>query len=422
MRNTRKRVWKRFSYRECDAMKEYLEQMAEKGWYLKKLGAWMVFEQGIPGKLRYAVHVFVKGSEYDRKPEEDTEELIACCEAAGWKFVCNYGKFCVFCTNDDSAVELETDEEIRFSVIQKEESKKIWFYFLCFAFFFVITLRQIFLDSNLLFDNETVLEAGVLFLMFLNGSIDLFEGKRWAFKIKKHLQMGESVHYSRYPLWLRSIDHICFWICILYFIVQALWYDNAIGFIGFFTWFGITFIVISVINRLQPSRENHQLFVWSSIFWGPLLYVVLSFALQSVGTISKNEEGMPESFPLAISDLSDETVKEEVLYGEYHSGWFGSKLYCALGEEDDVYAALHYEVIESRFSWVLDHQWKKEYDESVYEETEEQIWGAERAVKRKTYGADMYLLRYPDCILVFQFDGEITPQVIENTREKLKIN
>ena len=65
MRNARKRVWKWFSYRECDAMKEYLEQMAEKGWYLKELGAWMVFEQGIPGKLRYAVHVFAKGSEYD---------------------------------------------------------------------------------------------------------------------------------------------------------------------------------------------------------------------------------------------------------------------------------------------------------------------------------------------------------------------
>lgn len=422
MRKAKKRVWKWFSYRECDAMKEYLEQMAEKGWYLKQLGAWMVFEQGIPGKLRYAVHVFVKGSEYDRKPEETTEELIECCEAAGWKFVCNYGKFCVFCTNDDSAVELETDEEIRFSVIRKEEAKKIWFYFFWFAFFFLITLRQIFLDSNLLFHNEMVLEVGVLFLMFLNESIGLLEGKIWGLNTKKQLQMGEAVHYSRYPLWLRSIDYSCFLICILYFIVQALWYDNAIGFIGFFIWFCTTFIIISVINRLQPSRENHRLFVWSSIFWGPLLYVVLSFALQFADTISRNEEVVPEKVPLAISDLSDEIGKEEVLYGEYHSGWFGSKLYCALGKEDDVYTVLHYEVIESRFSWVLDQQWKKEYDEHIYEVTDEQIWGAEQAEKRKTYGADMYLIRYPDCIFIFQFDGEITPQVIEKTREKLKIN
>ena len=143
---------------------------------------------------------------------------------------------------------------------------------------------------------------GVLFLMFLNGSIDLLEGKIWELNTKKYLQMGEPVHYSRYPLWLRSIDYICFLICILYFIVQALWYDNAIGFVGFFVWFCTTFIIISVINRLQPSRESHRLFVWSSIFWGPLLYVVFSFALQSIDIISKNEEVIPEKFPLAISD------------------------------------------------------------------------------------------------------------------------
>ena len=87
---------------------------------------------------------------------------------------------------------------------------------------------------------------------------------------------------------------------------------------------------------------------------------------------------------LQFQILSDETDKEEVLYGEYHSGWFGSKLYCALGEEDDVYTTLHYEVIESRFSWVLDHQWQKDVNESVYEETDEQIWGNNRlkSVKR----------------------------------------
>ncbi len=76
------------------------------GW---RLG--MIFEKGEPENTEYAVEVFPKGSEDDRRPEADAEEYGEYCEAAGWKLVDSRKKFCVFRKIREDAVPIVTEEE-----------------------------------------------------------------------------------------------------------------------------------------------------------------------------------------------------------------------------------------------------------------------------------------------------------------------
>lgn len=118
-----KKVWKQFHYRECDALAAYLEEMALQGWHLETMGLTLSFRKGVPKKVRYEIEVFPKASEFDLKPEPDTEEFTEYCLKAGWEFVCMHRRFCVFRTEDPDVVPIETDELQRFKNIKKEKTE-----------------------------------------------------------------------------------------------------------------------------------------------------------------------------------------------------------------------------------------------------------------------------------------------------------
>ena len=82
-RNT-KTVLKGFDYMHCDDFAKYLSNMAAKGWHFKEWGVGLKFEKGEPKQAVYAVEVFTKASENDMRPEPNTQEFAAYCEAAGW--------------------------------------------------------------------------------------------------------------------------------------------------------------------------------------------------------------------------------------------------------------------------------------------------------------------------------------------------
>jgi len=97
-----------FKYTECDALKEYLEEMAQKGWLLKDINTYLTFEKAEPQKLIYSVEVFEKASIFDTRVEEKAKEYIDYCHEAGWQFVCSVGKTHVFVATDENAIPIET--------------------------------------------------------------------------------------------------------------------------------------------------------------------------------------------------------------------------------------------------------------------------------------------------------------------------
>ncbi len=134
-----KHVFRRYANSDCDAMALYLEQMAAKGWHFRGWGFGMEFEKAEPLEERYDVQVFNNNSESQIKPDGDTFEYAAYCEAAGWTLVDSMGKLVVFRALSKDVEPIVTKEE------KFDNVKKAWFKN---TFLMIGSLFTIFIYSN----------------------------------------------------------------------------------------------------------------------------------------------------------------------------------------------------------------------------------------------------------------------------------
>lgn len=122
-KSRRKRVLAFYRYTECDSMAAYLGEMARKGWHFAEWRMGLVFEKGEPRETEYAVEVFLDGREEDRRPGDEAEEFGEYCEAAGWKLVDGWRRFCVLQKIREDAVPIAAPKE-RFSNVMRAE---LWY-------------------------------------------------------------------------------------------------------------------------------------------------------------------------------------------------------------------------------------------------------------------------------------------------------
>ncbi len=91
-------------------MESWLADMAQKGYILDKMIAGVaVFRREEPQKLRYRMCELPQDSLYEDKSPSSQQELIAICQASGWRFVAQRGVFGIFATADDTVPELQTE-------------------------------------------------------------------------------------------------------------------------------------------------------------------------------------------------------------------------------------------------------------------------------------------------------------------------
>ncbi len=108
-----------FQLNECEAVKEHLEDMALKGWKLKKIQTFFYYEKIEPQRLNYAVEVLPKASVYATAPSDYAKEYIEYCREAGWDFICYYGQVNVFVSESTNTIPIETDEKAKYKTIVK---------------------------------------------------------------------------------------------------------------------------------------------------------------------------------------------------------------------------------------------------------------------------------------------------------------
>lgn len=103
---------------ENDALRDYLEHMALKGWLLTKIGsAYLQFEACTPHPIRYCVEVMEKPSAYASAQTLSLKRYREFCRDAGWQYIGTNGFLHIFCTEDLDAVPVETDPWERFERI-----------------------------------------------------------------------------------------------------------------------------------------------------------------------------------------------------------------------------------------------------------------------------------------------------------------
>ena len=123
---TIKRTWANFSFYDSDAIAQKLEDMAAKGWMLRKVSSFFwTFEQTEPRKRRFAVTYFPGASGLDPRPSQrqlDKEDL---CAQDGWQLVLRWDAMMIFCTDREDAVPIDTDPVPQVETLYRTMRKKL---------------------------------------------------------------------------------------------------------------------------------------------------------------------------------------------------------------------------------------------------------------------------------------------------------
>lgn len=112
---TTKREHLHFSFYDHAGIARHLEQMAQKGWMLRRIrtnGAW-IYRRIEPQTLHFAVTYFPRASDFHAQPGDDQQEFLDLCAAAGWSFVAQTFQMQIFCNTAQDSVPLETDPAIQ---------------------------------------------------------------------------------------------------------------------------------------------------------------------------------------------------------------------------------------------------------------------------------------------------------------------
>lgn len=118
MRTRSKYVPAFFQVYENDSLRDYLEDMALRGWQLKSAGnMFLRFESCRPHRVRYCVEVMEKPSAYTSNQSEKLKAYREFCRDAGWDYAGSTGYLHIFYTEDEAAVVVETDPEERYERI-----------------------------------------------------------------------------------------------------------------------------------------------------------------------------------------------------------------------------------------------------------------------------------------------------------------
>ena len=425
---TQKRTFVNFRYKECDSFAEYLHNMSLEGWHFQRYSMGLIFEKGEPEDICYAVEVFPKGKEMDLKPEDDAQEYAEYCEAAGWKLIDGWKRFCIFRKVSSDAVDIVTHEE-RFDNIRKSEYRQ-W----CgeaFTAFFITIVNVLNIWTNFgdrIFLDITLITAAVLLIYCLyeiQKGLSLFI---WSFRTHRHIKQHEIPEYTGGSKRSGHIRNIIVVILTLGMTLLGIRADMTPEIYLLPVIVGFVIIVQYSIEISRPSRGGNyavQLAATGVIFIIFIVGIGASIFVNDNETQSY-EQIDRENVPLIKEDYAE--VSDEIIYIDDGSfeGILGKRLHCYIeygtiteehlqegayiSKERNLSENILYDVYYSEYDWVLDKIWKDEVEPSIDKLSEcTAEWAAKEAYKKSGV---YYYVRHSDSILIlFTLDDLNTEQI-----------
>ena len=192
MRTKSKYVPAFFQVYENDSLKEYLEDMALKGWQLKGVGSlFLRFEPCRPHRIRYCVEVMEKPSAYASSQSENLRAYQEFCRDAGWDYAGTTGYLHIFYTEDYEAVVVETDPQERYERICQACQGNNWLACGVFGLIVLLNLYSCYLKETLFCMN-----GWVVFLMTGAMAVSLGAFLRWKGMAGRSLREEGVLPYS----------------------------------------------------------------------------------------------------------------------------------------------------------------------------------------------------------------------------------
>lgn len=417
MNGNTKTVFKNFDYLHADDFGAYLTAMSRKGWHFRQWGAGLIFERGEPANITYAVEIFTDASEYDTRPEVNTEEFAEYCEAAGWKLLDAKRKFCIFQKIREDAAEILTDEERLFNIAKEE--RKILLRQLVLVLWFCVQQNCFFFGRNFVnyvFDNDYLFALLLWDVLAIGVLAKVVAFLVWKRKQYGRIAQGEKAHFGKSQGMVSFFQSINFWaafvICGGYAVYCAIT-EQYQQFVLVAVMLIPLMLMFYLIARFRPDAVTNQ--ILQTIV--PCVVMILALSVMVGITFSGNGESTDiEDVPLLYEDIGGEAGKLEDVTLDGSTSIFGSGLRCWLDYEE---VSVNYQVYKSDQSWILEKicdDMEKTYHYNGTDVTD--IWNA---VLAKQYENGYYLILYPEAVLLFRVadDTVISPEQAEIIRSAL---
>jgi len=287
-------------------IKKRLEEMAEEGWKLEKIGEMGAykFRRMTPKQLRYSVVYFPEASEFDPEPGVRQREFIELCEQSGWEYIDSTAQMLVFCTECVNPIPIETDAQMQVETVHKAMKKS----FLPGQFVLLgLAILQLLMFGyriatetvNVLLQNALLVSLICYLLIFVLCAHHITEYYLWRRKATATAADDIFVETKGHN-WLEKIVLIVVAAVFVFWLSSMLGDAHSLYIVGYsFAVMGIYIAVIfaakALMKKLKASRETNRIVTFGSVVVGTVLVIiVLGHGVMNTN-IGENDVDIPDN-------------------------------------------------------------------------------------------------------------------------------
>ena len=309
-----KNKWVFWSFMGLDykAMESYLEDMAQRGWMLKKLHTlFAVFERIPPKRVHFTVDVFEKAGALVKEDTQEAKEYRSLCEETGWRFIDSQRHLQFFCSEEEHRpveiqTDLETEKRIISSSLWKSQLGHVIYQlalFTMFAFFhYPVGLENIQSNASLIF-------TGIIPLLWVLSLVHLGYLFVWKHRMKKSVERGEVFSTSDYQRARRKARIFMGFPALLVLVVILALAADLTGDSPLLLWvlmpMGIALIMGILINKVIQKKSDKKRQGLGYMIIGIIitLFVLGNFLPAMLfSEIDRDRSHLPEEYPRLSED------------------------------------------------------------------------------------------------------------------------
>ena len=333
MKNKTKRVFWGFFSLDYKAIETYLEEMAEKGWMLEKVGRMTAKFRAIePQKLKFYVDVFKEGGPLTPEKTKEAEEYRRLCKESGWTFITSQDYLQFFYADGDmDPVPIQTDEVLEQKIVETTIWRGELLGIFIFSIIAVMALVRYFpLNHNSLLSFTGVAGTFLFPILCIFMLASTVYGFFWILKARRNIKRGLPLEKPTLKSARRRI--IAFHgpaltigiIFILAFIGDAFFMPRIVGIslLGPVIGAGIGIGLRYFIKKKATEKKDSVLYV-------TLAFIVVMISLAIVNSLLINrsvnntyrEDTIPEGYPVVrMEELLEGSKQGRLVSREFNPG------------------------------------------------------------------------------------------------------
>jgi len=333
MKNKTKRVFWGFFSLDYKAIEVYLEEMAEKGWMIEKVGRMTAKFRAIePQKLKFYVDVFKEGGPLAPEKTKEAEEYRRLCQESGWTFITSqdYLQF-FYADGDKDPVPIQTDEDLEQKIVETTLWKGELLGIFIFSIIAVMALVKYFPISHNNLVSFVGVAGTVLFpILCVSMLASTVYGLVRVLRARRNIKRGRPIEKPTLKSARRRIRAF-YWpaltimfILILAFIGDAFFRPRIVGIslLGPVIGSGIGLGLRYIIKKKATDKKDGVLYVTVTF-----MVIIFSLAIANSFLINRpvnntyRKDSIPEGYPMVrLEELLEGSQQGSLAIREFNPG------------------------------------------------------------------------------------------------------